>query len=122
MRFLAHVRWVTTRSKLNPGLGRMLRDVGGYLRGGCALVAGEVDGSHAVPIPMARRHTSITICGGEQQVLRDKRAPLTFPLAAIHPVAGQILLRVDRPGEIDLLRGRSGFGTLYRGSHHVQRS
>src|SRR5580704_545681 len=122
MRFLAaHERWATTRSKLNPGLGRMLRDVGGYLRGGCALVSREVDGSHAVPIPMARRHRSITICGGEQQILRDEGALLTFPLAAVDTIAGQVLFSIDGPGEVDLLRGRSGFGIFYRGGDHVLR-
>src|SRR5579863_1440344 len=103
MRFLAHVRWVTTRSKLNPGLRRMLRDVDGYLRGGSALVAREVDGGHAVPIPMARRNRSITICGREQQILRDEGALLTFLLAAVDAIAGQVLLSIDGPGNVDLL-------------------
>src|ERR1700722_12591925 len=107
---MAHERWATTRSKLNPGLGRMLRDVGGYLRGGSALVAGEVDGSHAVPILMTGRDRSITIRGGEQQILCHERAPFAFALAAVDAIAGQVLLGVYRPGEIDLHRGWRGFG------------
>src|SRR6202012_131380 len=92
MRFLtAHERWATTRSKLNPGLRRMLRDVGGYLRGGGALVTREVDGGHAIPIPMAERHRSITIRGREQQILREKRAPLAFDLTTVNTVSGEVL-------------------------------
>src|ERR1700733_1717387 len=108
-----------TRSKLNPGLGRMLRDVGGYLRGGCALITREVDGSHAVPILMAGRHRSITIRGGEQQVLRDEGTFFAFALAAVDAVAGEVLLGVDGPGEVDLLRGRSGFGVFDRGGDYT---
>src|ERR1700761_6474380 len=99
----AHERSATTRSKLNPGLGRMLRDVGGYLRGWCALVSREVDGGHAIPIPMAGRHRSITIRGREQQFLSNERAFLAFGLTSIHTISGEVLLSVDGPGEVDLL-------------------
>jgi hypothetical protein len=88
--------------KLNPGLGRMLRDVGDYLRGGCALIAREVDGSHAVPILMAGCHRSITIRGREQQILRDRRAAVAFTLAAVDVISGEVLLAVDGPREVDL--------------------
>ena len=81
----------------------MLRDVGGYLRGGGALVAGEVDGGHAVPIPMAGRHRSITIRGGEQQILRDERATLALDVTSKQAVTCEVLLGIDGPREVNLL-------------------
>src|ERR1700722_2926509 len=118
---MAHKRWGTTRLSMNPGLGRMLRDVGGYLRGGCALITGEIDGGHAVPILKAGRDTSITIRRGEQQILCDERAPLALALAAVDAVTGEVLLGVDGPGHVDLERGRRGFGVFDGGGDDTLR-
>jgi hypothetical protein len=118
---MAHERWASTRLNLNPELRRMLRDVGGYLRGGCALVTREVDGSHAIPILMAGRDTSITIRRGEQQVLRDRRTFLAFDITAIDPIAGEVLLGVDGPGYVYLQGGRCGLGIFDRGGDYALR-
>src|ERR1700685_1181462 len=118
---MAHERWATTSSKLNPGLGRMLRDVGGYLRGGCALVTGEVDGGHAIPVLVSGRDTSITIRRGEQQVLCNERALLAFALAAVDAVTGEVLLGVDGPGYVDLERWGRGFGIFDSGGDDALR-
>lgn len=100
----------------------MLRDVGGYLRGGCALITGEVDGSHAIPILMAGRDTSITIRGREQQILRDEQTSLAFDIATVYPIAGEVLFGVDRPGYVYLQGGRRGFGIFDCGGDDALRS
>jgi len=104
---------------MNPGLRRMLRDVGGYLRGGCALVTREVDGGHAIPIPMAGCHRSITIRRGEQQVLCEERPFFALGFTSIHTIPGEVLLGIDGPGEVDLLRRRGGLGIFDGGSDYI---